>query len=177
VQPSYQGDLDGLCGIYAVVNSFRVLRLPDFDEEACFLRAVKHFPEALWKGTSLGELKKIAKNVATWATKQYRVPLKVVAPFKTTQFRTAQQWQAALDEYLVNGNRAPRAVAIVGILDDDFSHWTVVNRSTERSVTFFDSNEGIVIVRKSKFKIGAVAKKKWAIDPAETVIIQKLPSS
>ena len=60
--PRYQGELDGLCGMYAIVNAFDICGFDDGDglEEifraACAGIGQSRWPQVLWDGTSFHDV-------------------------------------------------------------------------------------------------------------------------
>ena len=60
---AYQGEYDGLCGMYAVANAFSIC---SYDEEscsdlfrvACDSLASERWPTVLWEGTDFDDMKK-----------------------------------------------------------------------------------------------------------------------
>ena len=137
-----QGDLDGLCGVYAVVNALRYLfQLKEDHCRALFAALIKalhrrcrrpHHP-ILW-GTSFSTLKRLIEAAQTCKvldgaqTFQAR-PLRL----SRDQRNLPQLWSDLSQEL------TPTCVAIVG-LGGVADHWCVVYRVTPKTLWLLDSS-------------------------------------
>jgi hypothetical protein len=66
-RPKQQGQLDWLCGVYAVVNAFIKCGISNKKSKKLFKEAIlalpcEGWPEVLWKGTSFKELRKMIRG-------------------------------------------------------------------------------------------------------------------
>ena len=148
--PYLQGQIDGLCGFYGIINAFQCLFSATFtDDDAWQLmvslcEAVSHkFPAVIWKGAGVEDTVTLFKAAEDFArkTKHLGGELRVTRPFARRRTERMQDFWAEIAAFLDRGE-APRArrVAFIGIGHPD-NHWTVATRVTQRSVTFFDSWE------------------------------------
>ncbi len=145
-----QGDLDGLCGVYSVVNAVRTVEgLNKSQSRATFRRLVRvlgqgsrPYEPLLW-GMGFRRLKHL---VAT--TRRCRLPDRELAfrarPLRLTgKERTLSGLWAALEREL-----GPTCVALVGITGVT-DHWCVVYRVTPKTLWLLDS-AGLTRIRRSR---------------------------
>ena len=148
IRPYRQGRLDGLCGIYALVNALRLL-CPRLDEDACervFFALIKARTRqtasplaVIADGLSRRELLQLIDPWQRFAAKELGIRLKV-AQLKVPKSTLGGLWQSlcrALDG---------QSVAIIG-LDGVERHWTVASAATERTLRVADSCGMRVIFR------------------------------
>ncbi len=87
-RPLRQGDLDGLCGVYAIVNAFCAL-CPELDDDLVqimFAELIKKLKaanaasatEAIYDGIDFETLLKIAKPMAPWLTRMTNCAVPIV---------------------------------------------------------------------------------------------------
>ena len=65
--PAYQGEFDGLCGMYAIANAYELCGGSNSDAEgafrtACIALADSRWPAVLWTGTSLHDMMRMIKK-------------------------------------------------------------------------------------------------------------------
>jgi hypothetical protein len=147
--PYLQGQIDGLCGHYAIINTFQCLFPGTFtDDDAWELMTILcgsiagKFPAVIWKGAGVEDtvaMFKAAENYAA-ATRHLKGRIFVTRPFARRKIDRVQDFWAAVGAWLDGTPNEGRRVAFIGIGYPD-NHWTVVTRKSERSVTFFDSWE------------------------------------
>jgi hypothetical protein len=136
-KPVTQGDLDGTCGIYSIINAIDLI-WPDIREEerasvfkfACM--AIKdRFPDVLWNGTTRGDVAQMLSLVQKVLRQlSWRQPFlhNVVAPANFGEFSESL---AAL----INNDYC---FAIVG-LEKPWEHWSVAHRLTRYQMIMTDS--------------------------------------
>src|SRR5215210_4824161 len=140
LQPYRQGRLDGLCGVYALINGLRLL-CPRLDEDACeaafcaLIRARARqaaSPLAVINGgLSRRELLRLIGPWQRFAARELGVILRVDR-LRVSELSLRGIWRGlcrALDG---------KSVAIVG-LDGIERHWTVAYAATERTLRVADS--------------------------------------
>ena len=142
-RPYQQGDLDGLCGVYSVVNAVRLLcpELNGSDAEYLFDRIVQSLdataanPTAcIVGGVGLRLVRCLLKEIAAELAAEYDIALRVRRlPRNVRQSRKLSVvWQELTDTL------SPTCVAIIGIYGWR-SHWTVVQSAAEARLQLFDS--------------------------------------
>jgi hypothetical protein len=144
--PLQQGDLDGLCGAYALVNAVtRLLHNKGFDRDhanrlfqrLCHtLHRRQRMPEAVWRGTHIDDIDGMLRTVRRFVRANFTVNLVVTRPFdhgiprkKDTFFRVLSESFNSISE---------RKVAVIG-LDRPGFHWTIATEVTGRSFRLYDS--------------------------------------
>ena len=141
LQPYRQGRLDGLCGVYALINALRLL-CPRLDEDACerafcaLIRARARqttSPVAVISGgLSRRELLRLLGPWQRFAAKELGVALSV-SPLKVSEPSLRGIWRGL--RRVLDG----QSIAILG-LDGAERHWTVVYAATERTLRVADSD-------------------------------------
>jgi len=140
VTPFQQGHLDGLCGIYCVINTIHALHgpLPDTTATELFIDTLQHLDKVvgptlsrLEDGTSLRDLSKALQSV----TKLY--PIRWARPFhKRRDFSLDDYWRHAQSFF-----SDKQGVVIINVAkDDEYDHWTLAHRISEKSLFLLDSD-------------------------------------
>jgi hypothetical protein len=146
--PYLQGQIDGLCGLYAIVNAFQCLFPATFDDDdawelmvaLCGSIACK-FPAAIWKGAGVEDEVTLLKAAEEFARdkKHLKGGIEVTRPFARRKMERVQDFWSEIGAWLDEGTRlGTRRAALIGIGQPD-NHWTVVTHKGNGSVTFFDS--------------------------------------
>jgi hypothetical protein len=164
----HQGDLDGLCGMYAITHAFHLCGRDDTDivfQTACNALAKSRWPKVLWEGTTLGDMKKMIAAVAQDVSIE---GLTIQYPFQRQPPRTLDAYWAELQNLFIDKNAR---CAIVGFKEPE--HWTIIRYEGGR-VNFFDSTADKQFVRKNKSSF-AVNKRSanensWIPDRAEVIL-------
>jgi hypothetical protein len=148
--PYFQGNIDGLCGFYGIINGFQCLFPATFSEDdawelmvALCEKLAPKFPAVIWRGAGVEDTVSLFEAAKDYAakTKHLGGTLQVTRPFARRKMERMQDFWKEIANFLDEGERRKiKRVAFVGIGHPD-NHWTVVTRVTPRSVTFFDSWE------------------------------------
>jgi len=148
VAPHRQGDLDGLCGIYSVVNAlnhlFAIRPAPGFSQHMfeTVARAIpsKFYPDVLWDGMDVDLLTRIAKRAAATLKEEIDFDIKVATPFSRRRFKSRDDYLDAVEHEL---NKS-FSVFIVFVdwpnRQGGGSHWTVLKKVCPDYLTLFDSS-------------------------------------
>jgi len=148
--PYLQGQVDGLCGFYAIINAFQCLFPSSFtDDDAWELMtilcgAISHkFPAVIWKGAGVEDTVALFRAAERYAAKTRHLKGRIVVtrPFARRKIERVQDFWSEIGAWLEAGG-PPKAnrLACIGIGYPD-NHWTLVTRKSAKSVTFFDSWE------------------------------------
>lgn len=171
IEPFTQGELDGLCGIYTVINAFRVLFGEDFSHERAqkvFTLLVGAFPRAVAEGLGYKEL----LNVITLANANVPKPLRLEV--RTDVFRKQPNGPAWRTDTFVKRLREEvedgTQVAILG-LEKAHDHWTLLNRLTPAMVKLADSDR-ITHLRLKNLGIHKNTKKDFRIAASQTILLR-----
>jgi len=182
-----QGQLDGLCGIYSVVNALNYLLenndTPQIAEDLfeVVLRAIprKMYPDVLFSGTTLADLRLVGKAAVRYLDSRWNLQIKVEQPFIRRRFVDQAQFLEELEQYMAE--RA--AVAILGI---DWSalagHWTVLQSIRSDELKLIDSS-GLKSLKRRGTSVRASSKPRLCPDQTtvfnlvavEGVAIRDLP--
>ncbi len=136
-----QGDLDGLCGAYALLNAARLIVGPDKDHDyetammACNYALNKRSGEALVYVTGVSFLEMI-HLLKTVIRPNFKVTYK--RPFARSGDLDLDVYWTMCEDFLRRGNRA----IVFGIECEDFLHWTVATAFTHQRIILWDSSGG-----------------------------------
>jgi hypothetical protein len=168
-----QGRLDGLCGVYALVNALRLL-CPKLDEDACerafcaLIRArarQKCSPLSIISGgLSRQELLSLIGLWQRFAVREFGITL-TVSRLKVPEQTLRGIWKGlcrALDG---------KSVAIVG-LDGVERHWTVAHAATKRTLRVADSC-GLRMIFRSQCTTGTT-RVRYQLRPSELLVVRRV---
>src|SRR3954468_18121512 len=170
--PYRQGRLDGLCGVYALINALRLL-CPKLDEDACeaafcaLIRArarQKSSPLAVISGgLSRRELLRLIGPWQRFAAKEFGIALSV-SRLKVSEPSLRGIWQGlcrALDG---------QSVAIIS-LDGAERHWTVAYAATERTLRVADSC-GLRVILRAQCTVGRTSLR-YRLRLSELLVVRR----
>lgn len=157
IKPSEQGDLDGACGFYAVVNAIRALE-PELDPKELFTQAVKSHlldgdPMAFVKGTSRGEIKNILSRVLEYVHYHYDLYDNLAGESYCIK-SNIPYWHLDKERdrddvlsILKGADYKSGVVCIVGYSfssgikgSEQYAHWSVVRKVEDESMQLLDSS-------------------------------------
>ena len=174
-RPYRQGDLDGLCGVYSVVNAVRAL-CPEvdgdgaawlFDKLIQSLRKAGANPSiAVAGGVGRGEVESLIRAAIACVDDEYDIALTVrrlPRALRQTK-RLDELWQTLATAI------SPSAVAILG-LGGKQSHWTVAVQVSANQLRLFDSSS-MGVLRRSDCTVGK-GTKRTAIPPTHVILIAR----
>ena len=154
IRPLQQGDLDGLCGVYAIVNAIRWL-CPTLSEgqskelfgaliDAREQRPMRRPLSFVHRGLTRVGLARMVDTAIIWAANVPALYIEAewLAPPERRRDSLAKVWQR-LERQI-----GPGAVAIVG-LGKASDHWTVAVEASPRQLTLLDS-DGMSILRRER---------------------------
>lgn len=156
IKPSKQGELDGACGFYAVVNALRCLE-PDLEAHELFTQTLKaHLldgnPMSFVDGTNRGSIKNVLSRVVEYLHANYELTdnktkksycFKVNIPY----------WHLDKDrdrkhviETIKQADFKAGTVCIIGYQycrgdENDYAHWSVVRKVSEKGLHLIDSDQ------------------------------------
>jgi hypothetical protein len=172
LDPYRQGRLDGLCGVYALINALRLL-CPRLDEDACeaafcaLIRARARqaaSPLAVISGgLSRRELLKLIGPWQRFAAREFGVTL-TVSRLKVPELTLRGIWRSlcrALDD---------KSVAIIG-LNGIERHWTVAYAATGRTLRVADSS-GLRVIYRSQCTVGRTSLR-YQLRPSEVLVVRR----
>jgi hypothetical protein len=170
-KPYRQGRLDGLCGVYSLINALRLL-CPKLDEDACervFCALIRARQTAspltvISGGVSRRKLLRLIDSWQRFAAREFGVTLSV-SRLKASEPTLRGIWRGlcrALDG---------QSVAIVG-LDGVERHWTVVHAATERTLRVADSS-GLRVIFRSQCTVGRTSLR-YQLRPSEVLVVRRV---
>lgn len=170
-KPYRQGDLDGLCGVYALVNAVDYLCGPLSKRKAkkLFAQMLTHLESKAplatrcSLGTSINEIGGILKYVVCT---QY--PIQRHKPFHLKSMVSHTVYIETLREFL----QQPNTIVFL-ILYGHLNHWTLVRKITDKTLVTHDSCEIRYVLRGScSMLIDDVKKLHWLI-PTHTYFLKR----
>jgi hypothetical protein len=147
LDPYEQGDFDGLCGIYAIINAARLAigtTRPDLDEEAwqnlfyALLQAADQsvgVANAAMAGIGTKRIRELLGFASSYLADEHGVRLRHQRAIKR---RTRPSLKALMPE-LADWTAVPGSAVLIGF-DGHLNHWTVLRRVTASSLVLFDSS-------------------------------------
>jgi len=151
-KPLYQGQLDGLCSIYAILNASHSVAPRHFDEvkkDELFIKLINELfalhkkgetpGDILTEGVGFERLKKLIDVVkADFAEWGYGGKMIVFErAFAKNSVCEERVWES-FDEHLKNGGKRAILIKLEG-------HWSVVSKMTENQMTLKDSDGSKII--------------------------------
>ena len=136
--PLQQGHLDGLCGVYAVINAVNIVQGPlrKPANRALFETCLQYLASRrcliqrmTGYGTDGSELNQLLKIV------QQHYPLHCSTPFRQRRTLKFEQYWQECHEFL----RVPQSIILVN-LKGYHQHWTLIERMTETTLYLHDSS-------------------------------------
>ncbi len=168
-----QGDLDGLCGVYSIVNALRyVLHLRDEDCTKLFERLIKaleqdcpHLHQPLLRGMYFAQLKRLVAAAGQERIQGRTLKFEARTLRLKRHRRTLPQLWAALDQEL-----GLACIAIVGITGAT-DHWCVVYRVTSKTLWLLDSS-GQSRISRSRCTVRAT-QTRYCLEVSEILLIER----
>lgn len=169
-----QGTLDGLCGLYAVVNALDLLGVDPprgsrlhrdlFQELAHGLGAVALLT-GMQDGIDAGDLLNAATLAFAWLKATHGTELAVSRPFLRRRVRSPRTFVRELRGYA----QQPDTAAIISYERSRFAHWTAVREVNATHLTLRDS-DGVGVLRIEDFAVGT----NFRFRMADTLVIRRL---
>jgi len=174
-RPLRQGDLDGLCGVYAIVNAFCAL-CPELDDDLVqimFAELIKKLKaanaasatEAIYDGIDFETLLKIAKPMTPWLTRMTDIAVDVRKRDARRQFLTMQSFWDWLQHTVT-----AQSVIIASTLGV-YNHWTVVTGVSARALRLYDSTE-LQLLSRRRCTL-RLSFDRHVLDPNEIVVLHR----
>lgn len=168
--PVEQGDIDGLCSIYATLNACKLLFGHDEKQDEKLLETLCKgvgdlFPDIVFDGTGVPTMYRLFREADKWVRKKHKARLVWGAPLMRTKFRRPEDWFARLRGDLEAFDEG-KAAWIVG-LGKPWEHWTVVERVSGGTVWFYDSWG----MKRYRFDSFTLDKKKAGDKPGQKIMI------
>lgn len=171
--PSYQGELDGLCGPYAIANAFELCGCCTENEDvfklACQAFTKGRWPTLLWEGTTFHDMQRMIKVCSRGVKFPANSKLVVSYPFLRKTPSTNEEYLEQFDEIFADEKVK---CGLVGITRPT-AHWIVASHRGRR-IEFTDSTANRPSVRKNRESLFAGERRQkprqWLIDRKELII-------
>lgn len=174
-----QGDLDGLCGMYALVNGVHSLMQSPSDmrdgEDELFqvvAKALKpsDYPKVLWDGTNFGQLKKMSKSLAS----HLEYVFEGKAKFEVRQVFKGESFKKISEFISIAQKRFDRQfdIMILGInYYPEGGHWTSIRGFDDDGIRIVDSSPQRKL-RRAELTLSTPTRRRVQIDPEEILRIR-----
>ncbi len=175
VKPYAQGDLDSMCGIYAIINAFRALcREISWEISTQLFQHLvrclnRHAKQALFPiifGTGLSLMRKLLGEAQSYLKKKLKIELAVEPKGRDLKSKSLEAaWQrlsAIVDETTV----------LILPLSGRWDHWTVLYDINVRKMRLVDSGQRRELTR-SRCTLGAT-KKRYCLELSGAIAIRRV---
>ena len=172
----YQGNLDGLCGPYAIANALELCGFSneDYFQTACCGLADSRWPTTLWEGTTIGDLQRMISHCRNEHSELQRVNVKY--PFQREPPRTNEAYWKRFHR-IFDSDYYDVKCGIVGMVQPKL-HWIVIRREG-RTLEFVDSHPKDTEIRKYNkclyAGIRAPSKNHWIFQRDELITFSLVP--
>ncbi|MFH0226220.1 hypothetical protein ACGRPS_17090 [Vibrio furnissii] len=170
VKPARQGDLDGACGFYAIVNAIHILE-PELDRIKLLDWAMRGYlvdgdPMNFFRGTYRGSVKNTLRRLIDRLNNHPDFELVDDMTNVAYEFDFSMPfWMDCPDrekvlEYLTNANNKEGRVCIMAYDYDDgdrepYAHWTVIKGVTDGQLLTHDSSGEIRKIGLDRLRVDA----------------------
>lgn len=158
IRPYSQGNLDGFCGLYSVINSTKLIIKNITQDDStdlihkCItaLETIKNKPlsSIFINGISTHDVSCIIKNVI-----EQHYPIKRYKPFQCRSDISIHEYWETMKTFL----EAETSAAIICIGKKDWSHWTVAKSASNKRIYINDSGS-IKHINKNRCSLNGITK-------------------
>lgn len=154
IKPSKQGELDGACGFYSIVNALHLLE-PELCKSELFTETLRSFladgdPMRIVNGTSRGSVKNtLSRVIETFHSNYNFFDEKTDEPYQFSSHmpfwqRTKDRTRESVLDVLKQIDFKQGTVGIMGYHysdgDSEYHHWTVLKKVCNEFLYTFDSS-------------------------------------
>lgn len=147
MRPFKQGDLDGLCGIYAMLNAIRDCVEDAFEKDVhdvLFKAAIDAIPRQLcprviYFGIETNQLLSIAEKTTRFLSEEYQIDIECRRYFENRKFRNALDFLSELRALRLD-HITSSVINIAWSKADGDSHWTAFKGMLPDYLGLFDSS-------------------------------------
>jgi hypothetical protein len=143
IQPVYQGDCDGLCGLYCILNGIRLVAAPsrilsDAEVQELFVGGVQDLasagalPEAVCRSIERDHWRQLANALQRQAATSFGLTLKIEQPFASDEAQMAEAL-GAIERMILQRK------AVMVFMRGTYRHYTVIAGYSPASLRLFDS--------------------------------------
>lgn len=175
MRPARQGDFDGFCGLYALINALDLAggkRPRSPVHRRLFVELAEALPggklrRALDDGLDGRDLIKAAGRAFPAFKKWLGGSVSVSRPFRKATFKTNEEFLEAMAGIMASG----RSALILNISTPTYDHWTVAASITPQAIVLRDSG-ALKNVRLARY---TVRSGEYRILPRETLLVHFHP--
>lgn len=169
LEPYEQGYLDGLCGIYSIINAVRLLAKIDEEEATHLFKNIlrhversKKLSHIFTEGISPSDMNDILRCIVS-----RKYPIDWQRPYFRAQRPTVDDFWDRISDFIKEDTH--RAV-IVWIEYRDWDHWSVILALTAARMTFFDS-AGFKVIARGNSQTAKGRSKSYFLKPSNTFFL------
>lgn len=171
-KPYRQGDLDGLCGMHAIINALCVL-FPEMSKkqaQTLYRTLIKEIVrqgglKAVWRGIDAKLLRHLLPLAVDTVAQGRAASVIVSRPFARGAIKLpdlVQRLRAKIDDGCV----------AITLLRDNIWHWTVIKKVTSKTIILFDSADfGTIRIENCALE---KSKKRYRISAGHIVILHRV---
>ncbi|MDP9734522.1 UNVERIFIED_ORG: hypothetical protein QE446_004665 [Rhizobium sp. SORGH_AS260] len=172
---AFQGNLDGLCGPYAIVNALAYCGMSGREEEmfiaACSSPSIRRWPNLLWEGTTFGDLQRMLTMCLSLPGA--RDTVRVFYPFLQFVPTTNADFWISFDEFFAEEDTR----CVILRMTKPSHHWIVAFREPGSTrISFLDSDPFKPSLRKNRTNIFAGDRRhratQWLIDRRDVIVFK-----
>jgi len=189
-KPAQQGELDGACGFYSIVNAIHLLE-PDLPKDMLFTQTISAFlhdgdPMRFVHGTNRGTIKNTLSRLLSYLHENYdfyddktgyQYQFKFSLPY---WFNDKVRSRKDVLNILEASNCKKGKVCIIGYgnQEEDYDHWTVVKQTKGESLITHDSSGESTKIELSQLRVDSKQKsnisRPYNIYSEDLIIIEKI---
>lgn len=172
-EPYKQGNLDGLCGVYAVINAIgSILPENNLDKflpelfNVCINKLDRRtkLAKTIINGMSISMIKEMLNDCMEYMNDRYILKYKCICEDR-------KRIDGIINDIKNSLSNNKNIAIIIGITCEDFSHWTTINKKFIKTIKFYDSDD-IPNINIDKLCAGKYYKlKKYNIQPNEVISV------
>ncbi len=173
MKPVHQGALDGLCGVYAIINAVSLV-LDTKERSSLHEGLFSHLAYGLGapaflatteQGLRAHDMLRAVDFAFKWLSIEYGIELIMVQPYRTALFPT----KAAFISVLRSKIATPDTAVIIQVKLPGMRHWTVARGIRGRRLALYDS-AGVPRIDLGEFSLNRGSNQ---FLPSETLVIQQ----
>lgn len=172
-KPYRQGQLDGLCGVYALINAVNLLCGPLNERQAralfldilSFLESRGPLAKRCVHGIVIHDIAAILKHVIC-----VRYPIIRSKPFHKRPFVARDVYLETLQDFLTQ-----QWTIVFSGIDGQFNHWTLISGITDKSIHLYDSDQMHFLLKSCCSTMHEQSLKRHWLLPTHTYLLKRRP--
>lgn len=172
-EPFQQGDLDGLCGIYALVNAAKLVAGPISRDRAkslvtaCLDSLGERYalPSLVTVGLGVYQVLGLMRDVF-----QAQLPVTYHRPFAKAGPMSLDHYWQTVTEFL---EERPRRAVILAFHNARYAHWTLAKAISQARMELFDSDGNSLVCRRHCTTGSISAQRPMGLSPSATIFVSR----